>query len=75
MEFSSSDWRSDHGIWAIIPYSPNIVTVRVCSKLTENRLFLQTKSGRILDISWAFLIKQLFVPLPLISNAHSWNNC
>jgi len=52
-----------------------MVTVRVCSKLTENRLFLQIKSGRILDISWAFLIKQLFAPLALISNAHSWNNC
>ena len=25
----------------------------------ENRLFLQIKSGRILDILWAFLIKQL----------------
>ena len=39
-----------------------MVTVRVCSKLkqAENRLFLQMKSGRILDILWAFLIKQLF---------------
>ena len=29
-------------------------------KQDENRLFLQIKSGRILDILWAFLIKQLF---------------
>ena len=28
-------------------------------KRAENRLFLQTKSGRILDILWAFLRKQL----------------
>ena len=40
-------------------------TVRVCSKLKkqqqpENRLFLPKKSERILDILWAFLIKQLF---------------
>ena len=39
-----------------------MVTVRVYSKLkqAENRLFLQMKSGKILDILWAFLIKQLF---------------
>ena len=39
-----------------------MVTVRDYSKLkqAENRLFLQMKSGRILDILWAFLIKQLF---------------
>ena len=29
-------------------------------KQAENRLFLQIKSGRILDILLAFLIKQLF---------------
>ena len=28
--------------------------------LKINRLFLQIKSGRILDILWAFLIKHLF---------------
>ena len=46
----------------LIPCSPNIVTVRVCSKLKTNwiRLFLQIKSGRILNILRAFLIKQLF---------------
>ena len=46
----------------LIPCSPNIVTVRVCSKLKTNwiRLFLQIKSGRILSILRAFLIKQLF---------------
>ena len=27
-------------------------------KPAENRLFLQIKSGRILDILWVFLIKQ-----------------
>ena len=45
----------------LIPCSPNIVTVRVCSKLKTNwiRLFLQIKSGRILNILRAFLIKQL----------------
>ena len=54
--------------------------------LKINRLFLQIKSGRILDLLWAFLIKQFF-PLALvgyamiiatyhlISNALSWNNC
>ena len=33
-----------------------MVTARICSKLeqAENRLFLQIKSGRILDILWAF---------------------
>ena len=37
-----------------------MVTVRVCSKLKTswNRLFLQIKSGRILDILLAFLIKK-----------------
>ena len=30
------------------------------SKQAENRMFLQIKSGRILDISLAFLIKQSF---------------
>ena len=29
-------------------------------KKAETRLFSQIKSGRILDILWAFLIKQLF---------------
>ena len=29
-------------------------------KQAENGLFLQIKSGRILDILWVFLIKQLF---------------
>ena len=29
-------------------------------KQAENGLFLQIKSARILDILWAFLIKQLF---------------
>ena len=29
-------------------------------KQAENGLFLQTKSARILDILWVFLIKQLF---------------
>ena len=28
-------------------------------KQAENRLFLKIKSGRILDILWPFLIKQL----------------
>ena len=42
-----------------------MVTVPVCSKLTENGLFLQIESRIIHDISWAFLIKQLFVPLAL----------
>ena len=39
-----------------------MVTVRVCLKLKTNwnRLFLQIKLGRILDILWAFLIKQFF---------------
>ena len=29
-------------------------------KQAQNGLFLQIKLGRILDILWAFLIKQLF---------------
>ena len=29
-------------------------------KKAENRLYLQIKSGRIFDLLWAFLIKQLF---------------
>ena len=46
----------------------NMVTVLICSKLkqAENWLFLQIKSGRILDTLWAFLIKQYFIPLTLI---------
>ena len=46
----------------LIPCSLDIVTVLVCSKLKTNwiRLFLQIKSGRILNILRAFLIKQLF---------------
>ena len=38
-----------------------MVTVHVWSKLkqAENWLFLQIKLGRILDILWAFLKKQL----------------
>ena len=53
-----------------------MVTVRVCSKLkqAENRLFLQMKSGRILDILLAFLIKK---PknglLPTFSPDFTWN--
>ena len=31
-------------------------------KQAENGLFLQIKSGRILDVLWVFLIKQLFQP-------------
>ena len=32
-----------------------------CTRLLKiNRLFLQIKSGRILDVFWAFFIKQLF---------------
>ena len=52
VQFYSSDWLSR--IWAIIPCSPNMVTIRVCSnsKQAENRLFLEIKSGRVLDIFW-----------------------
>ena len=40
----------------------NCTCVCVCSKLkkSENRLFLQMKSGRILDTLWAFLIKTIY---------------
>ena len=65
MQFQSSDWLSHHGIRALYhARAPNMVTVRVRSKLkqAENRLFSQKKSERILDILWAFLIKQLFHP-------------
>ena len=43
-------------------WSPNMVSVASARNLkqAENRLFLQIKSGRILDILRAFLIKQLF---------------
>ena len=42
--------------------------------------FLQINSGRIFDILWASLIKQLsqsrlFGYEMIIANAHSWNNC
>ena len=42
-------------------------SVSVCSKLkqAENRLYLQIKFGRILEILWAFLIKQLLHALAL----------
>ena len=43
MQLKSSDWLSHHGIWATY-------------QNLKNRLFLQIKSGRILDILWAFLI-------------------
>ena len=47
-----------------MPRSPNMVTTRrlKITKKAENRqnLSIQIKSGRILDILWAFLIKQLF---------------
>ena len=36
MQFLSSDWLSHHGVWAILPCFPNMVTVRVCSKLKTN---------------------------------------
>ena len=65
MQFQSSDRLSHHGIRALYhARAPNMVTVRVRSKLkqAENRLFSQKKSERILDILWAFLIKQLFHP-------------
>ena len=66
-----------------------------CTRLLKikNKLkiavFLQIKSGKILDILWAFLNKTI-IPLALVgyemiraslaifhrvSNAHSWNNC
>ena len=62
MQFYSPDWLRHTVIWAIIPCSPNIVTVRASAqnqKQAENRLLLQIKSEIILDILWAFLIKQL----------------
>ena len=34
--------------------------VTVIKNELKNRLFLQIKSGKILDILWAFLIKELF---------------
>ena len=44
-----------------------MVTVCICSKLkqAENRLFLQVKLDRILDILWAFL-KKTISPLALV---------
>jgi len=61
-----------------------MVTVRSVKNLkqAENWLFLQLKSGRILDILWAFITKQLFHSRlldrscysQLISNEHLWNN-
>ena len=41
-------------------YGINLYAPAQIQKQAENRLFLQIKSGRILDILWAFLIKQLF---------------
>ena len=54
MRLWSSDWLSHQGIWAII----HMVTV-IKNEL-KNRLLLQIKSGKILHILWAFLIKELF---------------
>ena len=36
IQFWSSDWLSHHGIWAILPCSPHMVTVRAFSKLKTN---------------------------------------
>ena len=33
MQSQDSDWLRHHGIWAIIPFSTNMITVCVCSKL------------------------------------------
>ena len=53
-----------------------MITVRVCPKLktAENWLFLQIKSGRILEILWAFLIEQLFalVGYEMTSALRAW---
>ena len=63
MQSQSSDWLSHHGILTLIPCSPNY---GLCTRLLKikNKLkigcFFQKGSGRILDILWAFFIKQLF---------------
>ena len=36
MQCQGCDWLSHHGIWANIPCSPNMVTVRVCWKLNTS---------------------------------------
>ena len=56
-------WFSYHGIWAIYH-----ALERVCSKLkqTENRLYLQIKSGRILDIFNKTIIPLTFVGYGMI---------
>ena len=50
MQFQSSDWLSHHGIWAIIPCPPNMVTVLVCSKLkTSSKSVFFTNKVNIVD--------------------------
>ena len=45
-----------------------MVTVRVCSKLkqAENRLFLQIKSGRILDTVFSGVFDKTIIPPALV---------
>ena len=54
MQFQSSDWLSHHGIWAIIPCPPNMVTVLVCSKLktSSKSVFSQIKSTLLAQQCW-----------------------
>ena len=66
----------------------NKLKIGFTNKVCTNRLYksvLQIKSGRILDILWAFF-NNAIIPLALVgyemiiysqlkSNAHSWNNC
>ena len=89
MQFESFHWLTHHGLWAIIPWSANMVSKRV---ILGAFLFLVKSFFYILGV---FLIKQLFhlhsldmrlvivnsalraslAIYHLISNARSWNNC
>ena len=56
MKFESFHWLSHHGLWAIIPCSTNMVSVRVIFLRRFYYVFLSLVSY----IFEAFLIKQSF---------------
>ena len=74
-------WLSHHGIWAIVQCSPNMVTVRVRSKLKISRksVVFTNKAGKN-SRYFVGVFNKTFVPLALvgyemiIATAHSWNN-
>ena len=69
MQFYRSDWLSHHGIWAIIPCSPNMVTVRVCSKLKsswKSVVLVTNKVGKNYRYFVGVFNKTVIIPLALV---------